>query len=193
MRNRLFFQHLWNAPAVGLRSFRGNGSIGSAIALCLVVAACSSGNEQPSSATSPVDDAAADDAAPPAASAFQICNLTASTVGVAIGYPDGDDMVTEGWWTLPPPRGDAQSCVTPDALAGPLQDRYYYVYAVDYTLGGEWAGDTYMCTSDQAFTIRGVEDCVARGYDRTGFVEVDTGGRSVHIVQLTDQQGVSAR
>src|SRR5690606_14545319 len=91
--------------------------------------------------------------ATPAAADFTVCNLTASTVGLAIGYRDGDTLVTEGWWTLPPPRGGEQSCVTPDALAGPLQQRYYYIYAVDYTLGGEWAGGTFMCTSDRAFTI----------------------------------------
>ena len=31
-----------------------------------------------------------------------------------------------------------------------------------------------MCTRDKEFTIRGIEDCLARGYDRTGFFEVDT-------------------
>jgi len=130
--------------------------------------------------------------ASPAAAEFTICNLTDSTVGVAVGYDDNGTWVTEGWWTLPPPTGDEQSCVTPDALAGPLQSRYYYVYAVDYTLGGEWAGNNYMCTQDIEFTIRGIEDCVARGFDRTGFAEIDTGNRDVHIVQLTDQTGIGA-
>lgn len=191
MPNQLILQRLTSVLPVRLRSFRGIGSVASVALLGLVLTACSSGDEEP--AASPAAEAAAEEPAPAqTTSAFQVCNLTSSTVGVAIGYRDGEEMVTEGWWTLPPGR-DEQSCVTPDALAGPLQDRFYYVYAVDYTLGGEWAGNTFMCTSDQAFTIRGVEDCVARGYDRTGFVEVDTGGRPVHIVQLTDQQGVSAR
>jgi hypothetical protein len=26
-----------------------------------------------------------------------------------------------------------------------------------------------MCTRDKEFTIRGIGDCLARGYDRTGF------------------------
>ncbi len=191
MPNQLISQRLLIALARRPRSFRNIGNVASIALLGLGLAACSSGDQEPTA--SPAASAPAEEqAATQTTSAFQVCNLTNSTVGVAIGYRDGDEMVTEGWWTLPP-GGDEQSCVTPDALAGPLQDRYYYVYAVDYTLGGEWAGNTFMCTSDQAFTIRGVEDCVARGYDRTGFVEVDTGGRSVHIVQLTDQQGVSAR
>jgi uncharacterized membrane protein len=129
--------------------------------------------------------------ATPAAAEFTICNLTDSTVGVAVGYDDNGTWVTEGWWTLPPPAGDEPSCVTPEALAGPLRARYYYVYAVDYTLGGEWTGDHYMCTQDTAFTIRGNDNCVARGYDRTGFAEIDTSDREVHIVQLTDDAGAA--
>ena len=43
-----------------------------------------------------------------------------------------------------------------------------------------------MCTRDKEFTIRGIEDCLARGYDRTGFFEVDTGEQRSWTVQLTD-------
>jgi hypothetical protein len=43
-----------------------------------------------------------------------------------------------------------------------------------------------MCTRDKEFTIRGIEDCLARGYDRTGFFEVDTGEQRAWTVQLTD-------
>ena len=35
-------------------------------------------------------------------------------------------------------------------------------------------------------TIRGTDDCLARGYDRTGFFEVDTGDQPSWTVQLTD-------
>ena len=43
-----------------------------------------------------------------------------------------------------------------------------------------------MCTRDKEFTIRGTEDCLARGFDRTGFFEVDTGEQRAWTVQLTD-------
>ena len=33
-------------------------------------------------------------------------------------------------------------------------------------------------TRDETFTIFGVEDCLARGYERTGFFEVDTQNKS---------------
>ena len=43
-----------------------------------------------------------------------------------------------------------------------------------------------MCTRDKEFTIRGTEDCLARGFDRTGFFEVDTGEQRAWTVQLTE-------
>ena len=43
-----------------------------------------------------------------------------------------------------------------------------------------------MCTRDKEFTIRGIEDCLARGYDRTGFFEVDTTEQRSWTVQLTE-------
>lgn len=124
-------------------------------------------------------------AAAPAAADFRICNQTKSRVGVAIGYQDGEAWVTEGWWNIP-----ASSC---DALLhGQLAARFYYVYAVDYDRNGEWSGPIFMCTRDKEFTIRGLGDCLARGYDRTGFMEVDTGNQQMSwTVQLTEA-GITA-
>src|ERR1700722_15294099 len=115
----------------------------------------------------------------PAAADFRLCNNTASRVGVALGYKDADGWTTEGWWNLP-----ARTCET--VLKGNLVARYYYVYAIDYDRGGEWMGQAYMCTRDKEFTIRGIGDCLARGYDRTGFFEVDTGEQRAGTVQLPE-------
>ena len=71
-------------------------------------------------------------------------------------------------------------------LRGGLVARFYYIYAIDYDRGGEWSGQAFMCTRDKEFTIRGTEDCLARGYDRTGFFEVDTGEQRAWTVQLTE-------
>lgn len=121
-------------------------------------------------------------AAPAAALAdFRLCNGTAARVGVAVGYKDGDTWISEGWWNLSP-----NSCET--LIRGPLVARYYYVYAVDYDQGGEWSGKAYMCTRDREFTIRGLQDCLARGFNRTGFFEVDTGEQKNWTVQLTEQE-----
>jgi uncharacterized membrane protein len=110
---------------------------------------------------------------------FRLCNNTGSRVGVALGYKDGEGWMTEGWWNI-----SARSCET--LLRGSLVARFYYVYAVDYDRGGEWSGQAFMCTRDKEFTIRGIEDCLARGYDRTGYFEVDTSEQRSWTVQLTE-------
>ena len=58
--------------------------------------------------------------------------------------------------------------------------------AADDIGGGAWDGSVFMCTRDETFTIFGVEDCLARGYERTGFFEIDTQNRSDWTLQLTD-------
>jgi uncharacterized membrane protein len=124
----------------------------------------------------------------PAHADFQLCNNTGSRVGIALGHRSQDGKwVTEGWWNLA-----AHNCET--LLKGALVARYYYIYAIDYDRGGEWSGHTYMCTRDKEFTIRGIEDCLARGFDRTGFLEIDTAQQRAWTVQLTDTaDGVAPR
>src|SRR5450755_3245786 len=117
--------------------------------------------------------------AQPALADFRLCNNTGRRVGVAIGYKDADGWTTEGWWNI-----SARSCDT--LLRGALVARYYYIYAVDYDRGGEWAGKAYMCSREKEFTIRGTDNCLARGYDRTGYFEVDTSEQRSWTVQLTD-------
>ena len=43
-----------------------------------------------------------------------------------------------------------------------------------------------MCTTDKAFTIKGVQDCAKRGYNRTGFLEVDAKKSADWTIRLTD-------
>jgi uncharacterized membrane protein len=117
--------------------------------------------------------------AAPAAADFRLCNNTSSRVGIAIGYKDNEGWTTEGWWNVA-----SRSCET--LLRGTLVARYYYIYGVDYDRGGEWSGQAFMCTRDKEFTVRGTEDCLARGLDKTGFFEVDTGEQQSWTVQLTD-------
>ncbi len=115
----------------------------------------------------------------PGASGLRLCNKTASRVGTAVGYKLGGEWVTEGWWNVA-----ANTCET--LMPGPLVSRFFYFYAVDYDKGGTWGGKAAMCTRDKMFTIKGIEDCVARGYERTGFFEVDTGQQKSWTVQLTE-------
>ena len=116
---------------------------------------------------------------------LRLCNMTSSRVGIAIGYRDPQGWVTEGWWNL-----NARGCET--LLKGPLAARFYYIYAVDYDRGGGWSGRSFMCTRDREFTIRGVEDCFARGFDRSGFFEVDTGEQKSWTIQLMDPNRTGA-
>jgi len=115
----------------------------------------------------------------PAAADFRLCNNTSSRVGIALGYKDADGWTTEGWWNV-----SSRACET--LLRGTLIARYYYIYAIDYDRGGEWSGQAFMCSRDKEFTIKGTENCLARGFDRTGFFEVDTGEQRAWTVQLTE-------
>ena len=117
--------------------------------------------------------------AQPARADFRLCNNTGNRVGIAVGYKENEGWTTEGWWNI-----SARSCET--VLRGALVARFYYIYAVDYDRGGEWSGQAFMCTREKEFTIRGTDDCLARGYDRTGFFEVDTGEQRAWTVQLTE-------
>jgi uncharacterized membrane protein len=111
---------------------------------------------------------------------FRLCNRTDARIGVALGYKDGEHWTTEGWWNIPP-----GTCET--LVRGQLIARYYYLYAQDYDQGGEWSGKAFLCTRDKEFTIQGIADCLARGYNRTGFFEVDTLDQKNWTVQLTEQ------
>ena len=124
----------------------------------------------------------------PASADFRLCNTTSSRVGIALGYKDPGSTtppvrepgwVTEGWWNI-----SSRACET--LQRGDLVARYYYVYAIDYDRGGEWSGSSFMCSKEKEFTIRGATNCLARGFDRTGFFEVDTGEQRSWTVELTD-------
>jgi uncharacterized membrane protein len=110
---------------------------------------------------------------------FKLCNMTASRIGVSIGWEEKGEWIAEGWWII-----GSNACET--ILGGELGARFYYVYAQDYDRGGEWAGKSFMCTADKAFTIKGVEDCRGRGYHRKGFFEVDTQNAADWTVKLAD-------
>jgi uncharacterized membrane protein len=114
-----------------------------------------------------------------AAADFRLCNNTSSRVGIALGYKDAEGWTTEGWWNV-----SSRTCET--LLRGTLVARFYYIYALDYDRGGEWSGQAFMCSRDKEFTIKGTENCLARGFDRTGFFEVDTGEQRAWTVQLTE-------
>ncbi|RLQ89576.1 DUF1036 domain-containing protein [Notoacmeibacter ruber] len=116
----------------------------------------------------------------PARADFRVCNATQSLVGVSIGLRGSSGWITEGWWHIEP-----ANCKT--LLEGPLSSRFYYLYAEDAQRGGRWDGPINMCVADKEFKIVGINDCYARGYQRVGFQEHDTGEQINWMVQLTDE------
>lgn len=113
----------------------------------------------------------------PAGADLRVCNQTPNRAGIAIGYQDGSTWVTEGWFNL---KGNGCEII----LKGKLNSRYYYIFAVDYDRGGEWSGPNYLCTRDSEFSIRGPQDCYARGFERSGFLEIDTAEQADWTVEL---------
>jgi uncharacterized membrane protein len=107
-------------------------------------------------------------ASSPAMAGLNVCNQSSLSARVALGRFDGRQWTSQGWWTVAP-----KACV--ELLTGPLQARYYYLYASDGA-GGTWEGKTHFCIApDSKFLASGRSDCAGRGFDRRGFFEVDTG------------------
>jgi uncharacterized membrane protein len=117
--------------------------------------------------------------AAPARADLRICNQSANQVSIALGYRADKGWQSEGWWVAPPGK-----CAV--VYQGDLHSRFFYLYVADDIGGGSWDGTNFMCTRDDTFTIFGVEDCLARGYERTGFFEVDTQNRTDWTLQLTE-------
>ncbi|WP_421758828.1 DUF1036 domain-containing protein [Devosia sp.] len=115
---------------------------------------------------------------------LRVCNQTGNQVSIALGYKAAKGWQSEGWWVAKP--GECKSVYN-----GKLDARYYYIFAADDIGGGVWDGTNFMCTRDETFTIFGVEDCLARGYERTGFFEVDTQSKNNWTLQLTEGEVIS--
>ncbi|WP_336278554.1 DUF1036 domain-containing protein [Bartonella sp. CB175] len=111
---------------------------------------------------------------------FRVCNSTQQSVGVALGYRTFSGWVSEGWWVIP----DAE-CKT--LVEGALSSRFYYFYAEGAHKKEIWPGPVTMCVKDGQFTIKGVHDCFARGFQKAGFKEIDTGNQTSWMLQLTDK------
>lgn len=111
---------------------------------------------------------------------FRVCNATQELVGVAIGYRAQTGWITEGWWHV-----ESNKCKT--LIEGPLASRYYYLYAEDALRGGRWDGPVNMCVAEREFKVTGVNDCFARGFQRSGFREYDTANQQSWMVQLVDE------
>jgi uncharacterized membrane protein len=118
-------------------------------------------------------------AAPPANAGFSVCNKTTHPASVALGYYDGAEWSSAGWWNIV-----AGSCA--ELITTPLPARYYYLYAVHQDVGGAWDGDRSFCVSKDSFRIKGRSDCLALGHEVRRFFQVDTGNSPDWTENLAD-------
>lgn len=98
---------------------------------------------------------------------LRLCNQSFDVLNVAIATPNAEDFVTRGWWRVAP-----NQCAT--LQREPLEDRYYYVFAVDVFGNEVLSGSVPMCVAPRRFQIERQQDCLLRGLLDARFLEVDT-------------------
>lgn len=109
-------------------------------------------------------------ASPFAANAdFTVCNQNERQVAVSVAFRDGNMWTSNGWWVVEPGACDV-------VIRGDLAQTRYYLYATELETGGLWEGPNTFCTAPTSFAISGRLDCRERGYEETGFFEIDTKG-----------------
>lgn len=122
--------------------------------------------------------------ATPALAGLEFCNKTDVTASVAIGYKGDAGWTSEGWWNV-----DAGECKT--VVSGDLDKSHYYWRSE--AKGLTWKHEKYMfCTTSDEFTIVGDEDCVARGYEREEFNEIELAGKTSYTMNLTGSSSPSS-
>lgn len=115
---------------------------------------------------------------PEAEAGLTICNKFSRRVSIALGYWDGKDQVTEGWWPT-----DPGACVV--VVGGSLLQEYYYIHADDFAPTPTRWGDRYwFCVNNERFKIFGNQNCLARGYRSAKFFRIETNGRTEIVHNL---------
>ncbi len=118
---------------------------------------------------------------------LQLCNDTPHLVWSAIGFVSKDNFTTQGWLKIP-----SGECIR--AINKSLLDRYYFVYAEAVDKQGKpllqsgkpliWGGTFDLCTKPTRFTIEGRNECAEKGFDKTGFMKIDTGKEQKWIMRF---------
>jgi uncharacterized membrane protein len=115
----------------------------------------------------------------PAAAKLAVCNKTMHAASLALGFFNGKNWGSAGWWTVA-----AGSCTA--LIDEPLNGRFYYVYAEHHDVGGAWEGDRSFCVKQGRFAILSRTDCTAQGYEVKRFFQVDTGTSTDWTENLAD-------
>jgi len=106
------------------------------------------------------------------AAGLELCNETEQDLFAAVAEPvkTQEAWASRGWYHLT--KG---SCLR--VIKDPLEKQFYYVYAEANVPAGElhvWGGKKEFCTNNIRFSIDSDQNCALRGYDHTGFVEINT-------------------
>lgn len=102
------------------------------------------------------------------------CNRTQDVIWTALGQVAQNKKVSKGWWRLQP--GQCAKVVKDRLDDGPL-----FGFGVADRVEGipeTWGGAEQFCTKDSSFEIDGVQDCAGSGFTATGFMKIETAGRS---------------
>jgi uncharacterized membrane protein len=108
-----------------------------------------------------------------AAAGLTFCNRTQDIVWSALGVDAQGKKQSQGWWRLQP--GQCEK-----VIKDRLTDRFIYAFAAAEKTEGPaqtWGGTVQFCTRDSLFQIEDANDCTGRGFQSTGFLQIDTGGR----------------
>ena len=116
------------------------------------------------------------------------CNRTQDVVWAALARETQGKKVSKGWWHLQP--GQCEKVIR-DRLA----ERFVYAFAERSGEGTDqpWKGQFSFCTRAQLFEIEGAEDCEGRGFRKTGFLQIDTGGQAGAIFEFRKEEAPAPR
>jgi len=126
----------------------------------------------------------AGDASAQSQKGWSLCNRTSYIVEAAVGRPDGDSIIVEGWTKLQPGRCEM-------ALKGALEPKMHFLYARTSGAhrGGarEWGGRMNLCVEPQnGFSLESPPSCEAMGLDTRGFKPVKITRRNRWITSFTE-------
>lgn len=106
------------------------------------------------------------------------CNDTPHRVMAAIATDDGKAIASRGWYRIEPGK-----CLHPD-IAGTPKQVFSFAEAVDSDNKPlryrdkplAWGGAKTLCTRESKFEVADQTDCASRGFNVTGFAQVDMSG-----------------
>lgn len=126
-----------------------------------------------------------------ASAQYTFCNKSSYALFAAIGYSEGQTLVTRGWWSL-----RAGECKR--VLSDPVTPGRYFVYAeAIHGHKGEirtWSGRTPLCVQeDSLFTLRDQDVCIDDPRRQRQFLPVDVaeGAGGTKTTEFTDEANYS--